>query len=397
MNDSQFGGRLPIGHQLTLSDCGPSFTMGDGSVWLRSGTLTAASNAPLLARLPPYQVLGRAMTPPANPSAVLQVATDGAGTYVATRSDVPASVWRSTDGGLTWASVTVATGVQCGGVAYGSGRFVVVAQNATSNGVNLYYSANGAAWTAGATTNVGVAGAGVYVVGMRACFTGGRFVFILGRASAFSGMIFTSNDGASIASICNGGANIGDPSFDGVNVNYYVLSNGFGGVLAFVLMGSGTSYAWSADHGVTWAFYSGAGSYTSASIMGNYFALTSSASGGAVHLYAAPSSITPSPIFPSTEGSPLALFSSGNGPGAKLFAYSRQIGTVYEFAAGYGAIASTRQTMVNASIWPGGDRLFQFTAGYYYDKDFSVYDNVGIAGRWASGSSNMMVQYVRAR
>ena len=107
----------PIGTIAPFQNVGTSFTDPyTGAEWLRSGVVKAAAGYPMAAAHPAVQVFGAAFsTAPAMgyPTALYDMATDGAGRYVLCTSHSATAVQVSSDGGATWSTLVHNLGVQC--------------------------------------------------------------------------------------------------------------------------------------------------------------------------------------------------------------------------------------------------------------------------------------------
>lgn len=164
-NLSQFTGGAPVGSMMTMADLGPTVTLADNSVWLRSGTLTTAASAPLLANLSAYKVIGSTSTAPSallnnssgSSSNVNCIASNGSGVLILTPTNPNLStIFRSTDNGVTWSAISVSGIISSNKyittVAYGGGYFVAVYLDTGSIIPNTIYSTdNGATWAYGAS------------------------------------------------------------------------------------------------------------------------------------------------------------------------------------------------------------------------------------------------------
>lgn len=190
MNDSQFGGRLPIGAALLLPGSGNLLTMQDGSVWLLTGNLASAVNYPLAATVDHLKahVLAARGTGGGFTAPVASLVTDGAGKYLASHVGTAAHSL-STDGGITWS--TISTGVSGLGhaLACGGGRWVAV----NNDGSKIYFSSSATAasgsWAAQTSQGISAATGGVAKV----VWSGTQFVASCGQN--VGPCVFTSPDG----------------------------------------------------------------------------------------------------------------------------------------------------------------------------------------------------------
>ncbi|GLR14000.1 hypothetical protein GCM10007907_27900 [Chitinimonas prasina] len=119
-------------------------------IWLRTGTLALASMYPRAAAMPELQAFGTAAVTLPMGANVVGVATDNVLTAVACFSHAT-HVLVTTNGGMSWQLVphNLAGGVVAVDVAWTGSRFVVVGNSSTH--IYCSYSANGLAFTAGAS------------------------------------------------------------------------------------------------------------------------------------------------------------------------------------------------------------------------------------------------------
>lgn len=268
MRSSEFaGGGLPIGAQADFLDMGPSFTLADRSVWLRSGSLVAAVDAPRFAALKQYQVPGKRITNMPAYGANLgpvQVAGNGAGVFIAAggaatlpagSSQAKTGLWRSTDWGLTWTDISASMPYvfYATAVAYGGGRFVVTGFNTQAGQehyLNLMYSADaGATWAAGASYT-GSAGAKPQRI-TRLTYTGSRFVGIVGMGGGAAAFItLASVDGTAFAFNPSNYISLQNPVTDVLEIS----AHGGRAVATFTSGATNENFiSWDSADGQTWA------------------------------------------------------------------------------------------------------------------------------------------------
>jgi hypothetical protein len=222
----------PIGTtRLFPGGFGTTITLGD-QVWLAAGFAATASQYPAASQVPSLKI-APLIAHAGNANTVYQVATDGAGTFVATTNST--NVYVSTNGGATWSTASANLGgLNATGVAYGGGRFVAV-----GNGVGSIYasfSTNGTSWTAGGVG--GIVASGTYTAdSSRIVYGGTQFVGVAGGASGGTNSGFTSANGTS-ASTFNLAAAVTDPQ---------IAWNGSGYLIG------GTNAVYRSTNGSTWS------------------------------------------------------------------------------------------------------------------------------------------------
>lgn len=138
---------LPIGATMQMPDLGPFCTLGDGSVWLRSGALVPSSQYPDAAKLPTLRAHSVQGAISGFAGAMTCIATDGNGNYVGVYASVTALL-QSADGGKNWNSRTQATGVAIDQVIWSAslGLFVAAGNNGTQQAIVT--SPDGVTWSA---------------------------------------------------------------------------------------------------------------------------------------------------------------------------------------------------------------------------------------------------------
>lgn len=148
------GTSIPPGKLEFFPEGGVLKTLGDSSVWLRTGTAVAKGLYPQADLVPDLFVNGLPANMPAAIS-ITQVATNGAGTILVCFADAT-NIYRSTDNGLTWALVAHGLGVKASAVCWGNGQFILAGN--TGNNIVLANSTTGSAasWTNRVVTGMAI-------------------------------------------------------------------------------------------------------------------------------------------------------------------------------------------------------------------------------------------------
>lgn len=120
---SRYRAITPIGSMQAMPARAALLTLGDGSKWLRSGYLAPAASYPTAAAL--QHMRAHSFSDATGGAACFGLATNGAGTWVATRP-TSTSVSVSTDNGQTWATVSTGAGSNLRKVVWAGSRFVAV-------------------------------------------------------------------------------------------------------------------------------------------------------------------------------------------------------------------------------------------------------------------------------
>jgi hypothetical protein len=254
-------GAGPIGTQAVMQDVGPTVTMGDSSVWIRAGTSVTPAYAPQLAAIKNYRLVGtEATTAIPSTSTIVQVASNGAGTLVASTYSVINTVYRSTDNGLTWSTVnpgvlSLANNPYYQGIAYGGGRFVAAVWIQGLGYGWLAYSTDGLTWTMGAQIpNMD----GLYNY-IRLVYASGQFVGVANAhnnvTAAIGCFTFYSTNGSACTTY-NGGVSLNSAMQNNAQnqQGFGIISSG-AVVIVFPLYipGAITPWVYSLDSGVTWS------------------------------------------------------------------------------------------------------------------------------------------------
>jgi len=123
-------------------------------IYLRSGTFTAVANADSAVQQMPHLQLFSTTAPTSSTSNLgpTAMATNGSGIVVGVNPSSGATVYYSTDNGVTWLTNTsVGTSGGFSSVVWTGARFVIGA-NSSAGTVNVFQSTNGSTWTAGTGT-----------------------------------------------------------------------------------------------------------------------------------------------------------------------------------------------------------------------------------------------------
>ena len=234
---SALGGGAPVGMRMAMQDVGPTATLEDGSVWIRSGVFGSPATYPRAAgRTGLKAVFFEALSP--TMGNVDHIATNGAGTWVVASGDVT-NIWRSTDDGLTWAPVAHGLSASVACVRWLNGRFWLVGNDPGAAGLVAAESVTGTGWTARPI----LAGAGVFgTAPSDIAWTGTNYIVIAGRNS--SGGIFTSNNGTAWTQRTA-------PTSGSTGQGAWVAARSDGTAVASNHSDNGSVFV-STDHGATW-------------------------------------------------------------------------------------------------------------------------------------------------
>ena len=391
-NLSQFGGGGgPVGTQVLLAESGPSLTLADNSVWLRSGTLTTAASAPQLAALSDYQVLGTYVTTPI-PSTVtiLQVASNGTGTLVATLGGTATNIYRSTDYGANWSSVTVAANIYPQGVAYGGGRFVLLCQTVNNNTPYTYYSTTaGASWTVGisgftyvastAPNTLRIVYAGTIFVCCGNVYSSNTTTYGLWTATTTDGTTVTSNNAGTLS-----GTNL--DALGGTQQTYNIINNG----ATVIIYASAPNYNYTLYGQLVYSLNSGS-TWTTISTFSSTYYSNLAFNGAKLILFngqkqiiwnnfgAAPATYTTnsdSVFNPGNQynSSPVQLFTIGG----VTFARSTINGNLMRLSTDFKSIESSKQLLYNGTVFAGSDYCISTDGKVLYDINMTIYNYCGL-------------------
>jgi hypothetical protein len=236
---TQFFGATPIGAAMLHPDIAPTITLADGSVWLRAGVFASPASYPEAALLPHLKAISVSQIAYTFGNTGSSAASDGAGTIIMIAGASAANINRSTDGGVTWASVTVSAslgGLNAHHVYYLNGKFWAIANDGTA--VYVAESTTGATGTW--TQRTVITGLATITASTALLdWTGTNFVVAIQSTSA-SNSIYTSPTGV---------------TWTGRTTPF--AFNGFIGLAASATGGTvvatrTSSYCVSTDHGATW-------------------------------------------------------------------------------------------------------------------------------------------------
>lgn len=223
----------PIGSVCYMADMGPSLTMGDGSIRLRSGSVVLPSSASqLAANVKHLTTVGLPNSGLPN-SAIADADTNGTGTWVVVMQDGNAYV--STNYGQTYSTVNanLTAGHLACGVAYNGTTWVIVGSSAGNFSASS--STNPASsWTA----RYSVAVTGATAGDAKVVWSGTKFVAYCSGTSG--GAIHVSTDGFTWGA---GGLTA---------VVMSGISMAVGGGYIFAVNTGGAIHAYSTDHGASW-------------------------------------------------------------------------------------------------------------------------------------------------
>lgn len=199
---------VPIGGSMYMTERGPFVTFDDGTEWVRQNTaISYSSKYKKLSNITALGVYGKTASNVSGftyTSTTLSFITNGtlvasnyAGTIIICDNSITGTgnaVYRSTNGGSSWAAVSVALGTsyKATSVVWAGNRFVLAAWNAISGLYSFFHSTNGSSWTAGTaalggsttvgiqllsdpSTNVVVAVCGNGTSAIQRCTTGSTF------------------------------------------------------------------------------------------------------------------------------------------------------------------------------------------------------------------------------
>ena len=268
---SQFSGGLPVGASIMMPDLAPIVTLTDSSVWLRSGVFVSPASYPRAAALPHLKAISASRINYTFGAASSLIASDGAGVILATNGGVTTNLERSTDGGVTWATVNVAGtlgGFNPRNVYRFNGKFWAVANDGAA--IYVCESVTGATgtWTQRTVTT----GQGNLTPSTAMLdWTGTNLVLAVQSLSATIS-VFTSPTGVTWTSRTLPFA---------LNSVISLAASATGGI---VVAQSASSYCVSTDHGATWGAARTApttGVYRGVFCVGNRF--YSTAAGGVAH------------------------------------------------------------------------------------------------------------------
>lgn len=391
---------LPIGGITYLPDFGATISAADGSLLLRSGTLLPKSSAPTLAQLRQFQVCGKLRTGTNMPVNVRQIATNGAGVYVATNA-ASGTVYRSTDGGDTWTAITsgLSSITTIAGVAYGAGRFVVAGVTATPSAAMAYSTDNGVTWTVGsAVTATGNFVSFANNASALVQYTGNRFIALFNTSGGVAGLnVMTSTDGSALLAVYNSA--LGLPT--NIDPNQLALSlqtDGAGRIVACGLSSGWNAYNYSSDHGVTWSAVNAtsSGYIFSGALKGGVFIFTTSDVPLLYSVHPNASTATGRVRLNGCQYGSVSIRSADGTTSTDAFLTS-SLGWTAKLSADGLTSTPWQSTLYNpATLLPTGSDFMQNNGSqvYSYDAKLATSDYVGLPVVLSSGNS---IAYVRAK
>jgi len=206
----------PVGTVQFVPDSGQIINLSDGSEWLRTGLAKSITGYTKAAAVEHLKVSGLSSNYVAN-NATKQIATDGAGNFVAAFGDAT-NVKVSTDGGATWSNVAHNAGGAVHAVAYGGGRFVAIGQSGTTWSAASCATANGT-WVVG-TGLTGITSGTTATTHM--VYGGGKFVAV---CVGGNGAIAVSSNGTSWTCYNPPSALAGTPAVAYANAKWIISNN----------------------------------------------------------------------------------------------------------------------------------------------------------------------------
>lgn len=274
---SSLGGGHPIGDMIVGPDGEALLTLGDRSVWLRQGSFAQASAYPRAAALDHLKAINLTARAWASARAANSAASDGAGVILSCASAGTTALDRSTDNGLTWATMTN-TSASWHRVYFLGGKFWLIANDADI--ITLAESVTGAAGTWTLRTVTG-SGSGTFMLQSAELDWTGSNLVVSVVTSTPSLAIHTSPTGVTWTARTFGGAILGAS-------NRVAAALGSG----VVICPTNNSYRVSTDHGVTWGSLIGSPTSSIESVwsVGNRFYLAGGGSALSVWTTADPSS-----------------------------------------------------------------------------------------------------------
>jgi len=405
---SQFAGGAPVGSMMTMSDLGPTVTLADNTIWMRNGVVTTAASAPILATLPQYKIVGGTASTITknttyNPTLSNKMASNGTGVIIALTGATYGTIIKSTDYGATWtpytysSSIGLANNTIYNDIVYANGKFILIGQNTYTSIYNITYSSNnGTSWTTFTLTNptdwTNQSGSPVpYNNGCQIVWTGTYFVAagIFREPGGNSNAIYTFYLGTGGTSAASGvrissvySATSGDPAFDYYATGIVMNSNGADGiVIGAATNGQATKWAYSANYGTTWTFYTVPTGYVYSGvvyIVGTKVILSTTTNSTAFYVYNTPSS---TPTLVNLDLNTTQLLLTGNTTGSKVFGYNHTLQQILEFdTTTYTTVVTTKQLLgtLGASTSYPGAYYNQYTQ-YIDNKFVSLGAELGVA------------------
>lgn len=287
---------IPIGFPIVIPHGkNPTFTMGDGSVFLRSGLLVPPSTYPKAALCEALQVLGTTSVSFGTAAGIYDICTDGGGLNYLACDNNSANNYYTTDGGATWSTVAHGLGQPCSTVCYGNGYWLAGGTTAAARKISRSSTVNGTYTVVDNTTSLtNTNNSGTL------CYTGGANFAFVAQGTTSDNCAFSSNSGGTWVS--KSWATV-------INVNssrLAIAADGAGRVLC--CYGQSTVPQYSTDYGATWqngTANSGAGLYYTAQYYNGQFYFYSS--NGQFDISTNGSTLTNGPVVPTgTDAGPAA-------------------------------------------------------------------------------------------
>ena len=287
---------IPIGFPIVMPHGkNPTFTMGDGSVFLRSGLLVPPSTYPKAALCEALQVLGTTSVSFGTVAGIYDICTDGGGLNYLACDNNSANNYYTTDGGATWSTVAHGLGQPCSTVCYGNGYWLAGGTTAANRKISRSSTVNGTYTVVDNTTSLtNTNNSGTL------CYTGGtNFVFVA-QGTTSNNCAFSSDSGGTWVS-----KSWATP-ISASSARLAISADGAGKVLC--CYGQSTVPQYSTDYGATWqngTANSGAGIYYTSQYYNGQFYFLSGA--GQFDISSNGSTITTGTVIPSGADATAAL------------------------------------------------------------------------------------------
>lgn len=190
---------LPIGYTAVMPNIGPTVTLGDGSVWVRSGIIVPSGSYPAATKVPTLRAHDVSLTTTGGPANVSGLATNGNGTFVAA-SGSTTQVHQSSDGGATWTARTHNSGFTCPiqRVLWSGPLGLFIAYGNDGANQAIVTSPDGITWTSRLSGSPPAPTAGANTTRM-ACNAQGTLLVFVNPKDAGGGIdsVYTSTNGTS--------------------------------------------------------------------------------------------------------------------------------------------------------------------------------------------------------
>ena len=206
----------PVGSLQFFPESGQVVNLSDGSEWLRTGLAKSITGYTKAAAVEHLKVSGLASNYVAG-NDTKQIATDGAGNFVAAFGDAT-YVKVSTDGGATWSNVLHMAGGAISAVVYTGTRFVAIGNSAAVWYMSSCTTANGT-WVAG-TGMTGITSGTANTA--HAAYAGGK---VVAACVGGNGAIAVSSNGTSWTCYNPPSALAGVPAVAYANSKWIISNN----------------------------------------------------------------------------------------------------------------------------------------------------------------------------